>query len=209
MSVKFSKILRYSLIVLGLFAPVGVALAQTGGLNTPSASGVPDVDKMLANIQAQLPYLIQFITAFAYVAGFFLMFKAFFHLKQYGEMRTMMSSQADLKGPLANIFFGMALIFSPTIINVGLTTVFGDASVLSYPGDNRGWDEMGQTIVLIVNFVGGVAFIRGLFHLNKVGSGQAQQGTFAKGIIHLIGGILCLNIIGAKNVLYTTLGWAT
>lgn len=175
-------------------------------LISPVSAYAINVDEMLTNIQEQIPALTQFVTGFAYLAGFFFIFKAIYALKQYGDMRTMTSSNADLRGPITSAFVGAALAFSPTVISITLTTAFGDDSLMAYPDTSTGWDQMGKTLVNIVYFVGGIAFIRGIMHLHKVGQGQAQQNTFSKGIIHIIGGIMALNITAVTNILFTTLG---
>ena len=177
------------------------------GFAPDAQAKAPNVDEMLSNLQQQIPYLTQLVTGFCYVSGFYFMFKAVYHLKAYGEMRTMMASQTDLRGPITSLAIAAALMFSPTVIQIGLTTVYGNDSIMAYQGaQNTGWNDMAQTIIAIVNFVGGVAFLRGLFIFHKLGVGQAQPGTFAKGMTHLIGGVIALNIVEASNILFTTLG---
>lgn len=176
----------------------GIALAANG-------SSI-DVDEMLANIQEQLPYLTQFVTALCYLSGVYFIFKAMYALKQYGEMRTMMASGTDLRGPITQIALAMCLLFAPTIIDVGLTTLYGDNSILAYDETGTQWDTLASTIIAIVQFVGGVAFLRGLFIFHKLGSGQAQPGTFAKGVTHVIGGVIALNIVQATKIMSDTLG---
>lgn len=165
-----------------------------------------NVDQMLANLREQIPYLTTFVTAFCFLAGFFFMFKAFYALKQYGEMRTMTSAGTDLRGPISSIVVAACLMFTPSIIDIGLTTVYGNASIISYEETGTEWDNLSETIIMIVQFVGGVAFVRGLMIMHKVGTGQQQQVTFAKGLIHLIGGVIALNIVGATHIMFTTLG---
>lgn len=185
-------------------------LGGTGGLgglgnigNTPKAPF--NIVEMLQNIDAQLPALTQLVTAAAYVSGMFLVFSAIVNLKELGE-RAMSAPQGHLKKPLTKLTVGACLIFLPTIINVGMITIFGTVTPLTYPDNNTGWFDMMQTIVLIVQFVGGIAVIRGLYQFNELGSGGGQQVTFGKALSHVIGGIICLNIVGAAHILFTTLG---
>ena len=181
----------------------GVAFADDG-----ATGGSPTLEQVLDNINETMPALTALVTASAYVGGTILIFQAITKLKAYGEMRAMTSTNADLKGPLVGIFIGSCLIFSPTIIDVSLTSVFGSNSILAYPSDQSSWDKLSETLVLIVNVVGGIAFIRGLYHMHRVGQGQAQQGTFAKGMVHIIGGVLAMNIVGTTNVIFNALGLA-
>ncbi len=138
-----------------------------------------------------------------------LIIKAIFNLKQYGDMRTMTSSNTDLRGPLIMIAVGAALMYTPSLLNSLLITVFGTSSVQAYSttaGDSA--TQMAQTIIYIVQFVGFVAIVRGLFYLNKAGSGQGagQQNFFGKGVIHVLGGVLCMNIRCRKGYIVFNLG---
>jgi intracellular multiplication protein IcmC len=54
--------------------------------------------------------------------------------------------------------------------------------------------------------IGVVAFIRGLLILKELGGGRSQA-TMGKALSHLIGGILCINLYNAIQVLETTVGW--
>lgn len=165
-----------------------------------------NVDQMLANIAEQVPYLMEFVSSLAYLIGFYLMFSAVYKLRAYGELRTMSSMQSDLRGPMITLAVGAALIFLPTAIDVGLTTVFGSDSIISYEPDSSSWDQLAETLILIVQLVGAVAFVRGLIQFNRLGAGQAQPGMFGKALAHVIGGIIALNIVGATQIIFSTLG---
>ncbi len=57
------------------------------------------------------------------------------------------------------------------------------------------WAQLINTIVQFIQLVGLISFIRGWFILSQAGGSGAQQGSFGKGIIHIIGGILAINFI--------------
>lgn len=173
------------------------------------ALSFPNIDTMLDNINTQIPYLWALLTAFAYIAGFWLIFHGILQLKQYGDPHSMMSSQKSFVGPITSLIVGAMLVYSPTVLLTGVATIFGTDSTMAYPTDapvDSSFTLMGQTLVTIVQFVGAVAFIRGLVHFHRLGSGQAQQGTFSKGLTHVIGGTLALNIVGTADVIGSTLG---
>ena len=170
---------------------------------------IPNIADMLANIDSQLPALWEFITALAYVSGFFMMFKGVYHLKQYGDPHSQMSGGKDLRPAIVTFIIGAILIYFPSMLQVGVTTLFGQNGMMAYPTSSpidQSFSELGQTIVYIVQFVGAVAFLRGIMYMHKIGSGQAQQGTFGKSVTHLVGGTLCLNVVGTANVIASTLG---
>ena len=165
------------------------------------------ITQMLENIQTQIPALSALLTGFCYVGGFSLLLSALFQLRKYGEMRTMMGSSAELKGPIIQIIIGSCVVQLPVFTEIMTQTAFGTQNPLAYEAsENSSWEQVTDTIILIVQFVGAVAMARGLFLLNKLGSGQAQQGTFAKGVIHILGGTLCFNAYFTTQVLFTTLG---
>lgn len=169
----------------------------------------PSLSQMLDNINTQLPYLWRLVTGFAYVAGFFFIFRGVYHLKQYGDPHSQTSGGKDLRPGIVSLIIGAALVYIPTAMDTGLISIFGTSSLMAYPTGNTidpSFTELGQVIVAIIQFVGVVAFIRGLMQFHRLGSGQAQQGTFAKGLTHIIGGTLALNVVGTANVLASTLG---
>lgn len=169
----------------------------------------PSLSEMLDNINNQLPYLWEVVTAFAYITGFFFIFRGIFHLKQYGDPQSQMSGGKNLHPALLSLIIGAALVYVPTAIQTSLVSVFGTDAPMAYPtgsGLDPSFTELGQIIVSIIQFMGVVAFIRGLMQFHRLGAGQAQPGTFGKGLTHIIGGTLALNVVGTANVLASTLG---
>ncbi|MFN7098566.1 MAG: hypothetical protein ACK4PR_13585, partial [Gammaproteobacteria bacterium] len=166
-------------------------------------------DTMLSNLSLQLPYLFELVSGFAYLGGVFMIFIGVYHLREYGESRAMSSNKLDLKGPLSYIIIGAALIYLPSAKDTMLISVYGTTNLSPYVGygdPQTSFNQMGQAIVDIVQFVGLVAFVRGLFLFQRVGTGQAQQGTFNKGLVHLLGGVLAMNVVGFVHIVDVTLG---
>lgn len=164
-----------------------------------------DVYTMLQNIQAQLGPLNKLVSGFAYVSGYALIIKALYKLKSFGDMRSM-AAHAEVHGAMIELVIGAALIYAPSVVQILNTTLSGSDAPLQYTTTNNSFGEMAATIVAIVQFIGVVAVIRGLFIFHKLGSGQHQQATFGKGLAHLLGGTLAFNIVWAKDVLFSTLG---
>jgi intracellular multiplication protein IcmC len=176
-----------------------------------SYAAIPDAATMLDNIEKQLPYLYSVVTGFAYVAGMMFIVKGLYSLREYGEGRMMGSAQRGIKEPLVLLLVGAFLLYIPTAKDVILTSVFGTASITPYnsydTNTKTGFDELGQVLVNLVQFVGLVAFVRGLLILQRVGSNHGgQQATFGKAVTHLLGGALAMNIMGFVNIIATTLG---
>lgn len=69
-------------------------------------------------------------------------------------------------------------------------------------GIGQEWSSLINTIVMYVQLVGFIAFVRGWFILSGTGHpGGAQQGAFAKGLVHIIGGIIAINFVPFMNVI--------
>jgi intracellular multiplication protein IcmC len=88
---------------------------------------------------------------------------------------------------------------------MGLQTLFGYASPLTYSADASSTDALVSSVVLIMQVVGVIAFIRGLLLLNSAGGHSAQPGNIGKGLTFVVGGLLAINIYGTWEMLVNTL----
>lgn len=170
---------------------------------------IPSFAQMLINIQQTIPALTAMVTGAAYVIGFFFIFSAFYNMKQYGEMRLMSSGNTDIRGPIMGIMFGSALIYIPSLFSAALITFFGTDNPIAYEGTGSNWDLLAKTLIDIIQFVGVVAMVKAMVLLRRASTGGAagQQGLMGRGITHFIGAVLAINIVGTKNVLFSTLGF--
>ena len=78
----------------------------------------------------------------------------------------------------------------------------GGQTLLGYlnsGGAGTEWMDLMNTVVIFIQFVGFVAFIRGWFIISHSTGSGAQQGAFSKGLIHLIGGVIAINFIPFIN----------
>ncbi len=74
-------------------------------------------------------------------------------------------------------------------------------------GIGQEWASLINTLVMYIQLVGFIAFVRGWFILSSIASpGGAQQGAFGKGLIHIIGGIIAINFVPFMHALATTIG---
>lgn len=193
-----AKLWRFSLFAI-TFCALPVYAQQdvkVTGLNAQS---------MLVRIAEQIPNLMSMTTAIAYVLGMYFMFYGILKLKQYGEARTQMSQDHSLKGPIILLSVGVFLLYLPTSVSVGMSTFWTEPNPYGYLQQQDEWSEFINVCFLIVQFVGTIAFIRGLVllsHLNTSG----QPGTFGRGLTHIIGGVFCINIYQFVHVVMATLG---
>jgi len=191
------------LFVTAFFLVLPSAYAQEPVVSAQNLSA----STMLENLFTQIPALMQLVTAVAYVMGMYFIFYGIGLLKQYGESRTMMSHQHTLKGPIIFIVIGTALLYLPSSVQIGLTTFWSTPNPYGYLDQNSQWTSFIQACFTIIQLVGTIAFIRGLVIFTQLGGhGGHHPGAFAKGLTHVIGGILCINIYQFVQVIIQTFG---
>jgi intracellular multiplication protein IcmC len=171
-----------------------------------------DVTQMLANISKEIPIFIRFIVAFSYTMGVCLVAAGIIKLKSFGHNTVMMSTQANATIPMVYVFVGTMMVYFVTILNAGTMTVFASPtdSLIRYTSENEASPFTGviNVVVMIVQLVGYIAFLRGWFILMKMGSNNSP-GTLGKGLVHLLGGVLAANIMTTWAVLTQTFGFLT
>ncbi len=180
-----------------------------------------DISSVMANLQVIIAPLTVMVLWISYVAGIFFIFRAILHLKKLG----MGQAQGDWNQPLLYLFVGTVLICLPAATDVTMTSLFGQtASLLSggvnYAGLGQGqsllsyvdvggvgsqWASLANTLVLYLQFLGFLSFIKGWFIIAKSGTPSNQGGGIAKGISHIVSGIALINIVGVVNILQTTI----
>ncbi len=188
---------------------IKVAISFLIGLMMPMAAHaeLADITSWLVNIQSQLPAILNLIVATSYVCGVSLFVIGVMKLKAYGQQTVMTSTHANFIGPLTYIIVGSVLFYFPTMVEVGVQTFWGYGleSVLQYPNTGGlNFDNLINPIIDIIRIVGYIAFLRGWMILAKLGN-HAPPGTLAKGIIHIIGGVLAINVVGTWQVFVNTL----
>jgi intracellular multiplication protein IcmC len=166
---------------------------------------------VLVNLANSLLPVQNLITGASYLMGLAFALKALLTLKMHGESKTQMSSQTSIKEPVFYLLIAGMLIYFPTAFDVIMNTSFGYTSVLAY-GDSDvvssmfgGDSELGNALVIIIQTIGLYAFARGWILIAR-GAGQGQQpGGTGKGLMHVFGGVLAVNIVGTVEMINNTL----
>lgn len=165
---------------------------------------------MLLNLQKSLPALFNLAVGGAYVMGIAFALKGIYDLKIYGESRTMMSGNTNIKGPLFTLFVAAMCIFSPSAFTMVMETTFGYSSVLAYDQfpttSGQSLSPAATVILQIIQVIGAYAFIRGWVLLARSSSSQGAHGLFGRGLTHVVGGVFAVNIVGTCNVIAATFG---
>jgi intracellular multiplication protein IcmC len=172
--------------------------------------------EIINNIARSVAPIERMISGFAYVMGIMFAIKAISSLKQYGESRSAMSSNnANMKEPMVYLLVAAIFIYLPTGLQIILNTTFGsaDANILAYQPVNNGigstlfgsGSNIGQSLTLIIQAIGIVAFVRGWILIARSASQGQQPGGTGKGLVHVFGGILAMNIVVTLEIINNTL----
>jgi intracellular multiplication protein IcmC len=166
---------------------------------------------MLVNLAQSLLPVQNLITGAAYLIGVSLGLKAIYTLKIYGEAKTMQSSTSSIKEPVFYLLISGLLIYFPTAMDIILNTSFGSSNILAY-GDSdvmdnafSGDSDLGNAVVIIFQTIGLYAFVRGWVLISRSASQGQQPGGMGKGLMHVFGGILAVNIVGTVEMVNNTL----
>ncbi|MDX2346417.1 MAG: type IV secretion protein IcmC [Legionella sp.] len=166
---------------------------------------------VLVNLAQSLLPVQNLITGAAYVIGVSFALKSLYSLKMYGEAKTMQSSSSSIKEPIIYLLIAMLLIYFPTAIDIVLNSSFGSSNILAY-GDSdvvssmfAGDDDVGNAVIIIFQTIGLYAFVRGWVLIARAASQGQQPGGTGKGLMHVFGGILAVNIVGTVEMMNNTL----
>lgn len=113
-------------------------------------------------------------------------------------------------GPIVGFLIGGVLVAIPQTVMDLNATFFEDEKILSYkntaiPGLSFSNDanEVIQTLVLFIQFIGWISIIRGFLILKRTADGGNQ--SWAVGITHIIGGTLSSNVMAFADALQQTI----
>jgi len=161
---------------------------------------------LITNLAQQLPQVWLLVTALSYVFGFFFVVEGILKMKKFAEQRSMMSTEASMRGPLLWLFVGAAMIYLPSSLNAGLTTFWLNPNPFGYENEiKEKWRDLYNACIYIVQLVGLIAFIRGLFILVHLGQ-QGGQPQFGRAMAHIIGGIFLIDLYDTLQMIYATFG---
>ncbi|WP_133127910.1 type IV secretion protein IcmC [Legionella nagasakiensis] len=170
---------------------------------------------ILINIANNMAPVQRMLTGAAYLIGLSFAFKAIYSLKVYGEARTMMSTNASMKEPLTYLLVAGIFIYFPTAFEIFLNSTFGYTNILAYApinSSNQALDTLfgsnsvvGPPLAVIIRTIGLIAFIRGWILISRSASQGQPPGGTGKGMMHVFGGILAMNIVGTLQIINNTL----
>ncbi len=169
---------------------------------------------MLNALQQNAGPIITFTVATAYLIGISFIISAVMNLKKIGQSSYMQSQAGSISGPLIKFVVGLLLMYLPSTIDVGVVTLWGQSAFseeyMSYtPNVTDPFAPAKAGAIAVIRVVGYISFVRGFIILARSGDQGAQQGTFGKGLLHVIGGMLAINVVATIRVIGNTLGITT
>lgn len=186
-----------------------ILLTATLALLLSSCSVETDLTQILFNLQQHLNPIWAFLIALCWVLGTCFMGSGILKLKAYGQQTVMMSTHASMGPAVAFLVVGAGLIYIPHLLDTLFVSVwdYGTNDVKGYAaGEFGAFQEIMGPIIQVIQVVGLIAFIRGWVQLLRLGSQGSPPGTLSKGLLHMLGGILAINIVGTFDVLRGTFG---
>lgn len=168
-----------------------------------------DMAQVFSNIGMQVDPIMNFLVVLCYVVGVGLSVSAVMKLKKYGTRTAFMSVEMSMVGPMIQFFIGVALFYSPMFIASLNLTIFSSSGVeyeLSYTSSTIDYDTYVEPVLGVIQIIGMIAFIRGWTMLSKATNPGQQPGAISKGLTHVVGGLLAVNIRTFITVVYQTLG---
>jgi len=172
-----------------------------------------DLAGIMENLTGELEVIIQFLTATSYIAGLWLIASAINELRVYGQARTMTPLNTSFTGPLTRLVVGLLLFFFPGIVDISIYTFWHygaeTASTLSFVDTMGGgaWATVMDGLRVLIQTFGYASIIRGFIQMSRIGKQQAQPGAFGKSMMHIIGGVLAVNIVDSVRMIQLTLGF--
>lgn len=154
----------------------------------------------------------EFVISLYYVVGLAMIFAGVNQLKKLGNRTAFMNADSGVVGPVVRMSIGAILIFLPSFFEVLNNTFWGNPafaaiSDIQWPQDSA--DSLSvamKPVIVIIQFIGLVAMLRGFLILSKATGQGAQPGTISKGFVHVFGGILAVNIVRTVEVVVATFG---
>jgi intracellular multiplication protein IcmC len=203
---------KITFIILGIFfSPNVFAEVVTAG-------------QVLQNLQRTVPPIITLILMISFILGIIFIHKGLSLLKKFGLPPGHMMQQGELLQPIKYIFVGTLLIYLPTsevaLTNTllggenrsaigrmmdleNLNTISERIYGTSSPGRlSDYWRNVTNTLILYIQVLGLISFIRGWILLAK--PSQGGQGTVGKGITHVVAGIIAINFVDVIRILRNT-----
>jgi intracellular multiplication protein IcmC len=165
---------------------------------------------LFTNLDLSMKKIYPAAITICWILGYFLLAKAVFMLKKLGHKTAFMGSSGNLMGPVAVILIAVILINAPTFIKVVVMSLYANDVQSTKQWASRSgqysWFSALKPMIGLIQVIGIFAFLRGCLILTKACNENAQPGNIPKGLMHIFGGILAINITGTIDLIDSSLG---
>lgn len=186
-----------------------------------------DLQTVLTNVSKIISPLTVMVLMISYAIGIYMVIHALTMMKKFGNIGTMQTQPGELGGPLLQLVIGAVLIYLPNATDTFMSSLFDTSasifgygnidyqnlgtgsSLLRYSGGGgtfgQQWASLANTLVLYIQFLGLLSFIKGWLIMSKSAGHGSQQDSFTKALTHIIGGIIAMNFVGVVNIISNTI----
>ena len=179
-----------------------------------------DLGTALENLTFAFESLVNLVAAISYVMGLYFIFRGVGMYKVFATQTMASAQKGELAGPMVFMIVGAVLMYFPSTLDTSIQTLFGHDTkgisaaeeMIGYADLNNSgehWKEISNVLIKYMKLIGFIAFLRGWTILSKMGHSGAQPGSVGKGIVHIIAGVLLINIVDTINMLAQTFGITT
>lgn len=190
----------------GVFGLNGRLVLVAIMLNLSACTSTSSLSAIFQSLEADAYAIWNLLISFCYFSGVLFVARGIFDFKVYGEQRTASSQQNSLRTPLTYVTVGLFLLYAPnTITLLSESWLLQPTVMLAYldpENANAGsstWASLAVAMFTLLQICGLISFIRGCFMLTHIGGGQ--HGGTAKGMTHIVSGIIMLNLQAFLQIL--------
>lgn len=171
------------------------------------AQSTTSLDTTFSNFTDVYSGLMDVLAGGAYLIGIWLTIKGILQLVELSKHK-----HYSIAKPLSSIGIGTFILFIVSSVDMVAVSIYGasaggGASFLM-PAPTSMNAQVGQAlkgVLLFVNMVGFIGFIRGFLLLHQ--AGQGKDGVIGRGLTHIVGGALAMNATLTAHTLASTFGW--
>ena len=202
------------LVLAGSSAPpaadwMGKAFGVSGAVTDTVYNQLDSFSTIFQNLSNSLNKGFPALIALCYLLGIFFILKALYTLKKLGYKTAFMHAGSSMLGPAAMVIIGVILMYTPGFLKIMFMTLYGTDHVTSVTawvnaphfkgassggGSHHNWDTVIKPLIGVIQFIGLCSFIRGWLLVMKSTGENAPPGNLSKGLMHVIGGVLAINI---------------
>lgn len=172
-----------------------------------SKMDVNNVSNMLVTFSSSFPQIKKLVFGLSYLAGFWFIMSAIQKLKALSSPNAASMGQHAGRSAIIQLLLGAVLLALPSFVKMILFSLWGTESIMAPSGFSQGAlsYSVEKAIVGLMQLLGYISVVRGLMILNKVAHQQSQE-TYGKGMLHIFGGILAINIMKTIEVIKNSFG---